>query len=288
MKRALITGATGNVGIEIIKSLRKFDHQLDIVAGVRNPENDGGKLSGYKINFKKFDFTDVKSYAAALDGCNLLFLLRPPQLSEVNTYFKPLINVAKETGVEHIVFVSVQGVENSRFIPHYKIEKLILESNVPYTFLRPAYFMQNFSTTLRTDLVAKKRIFLPAGKARFTLIDVRDIGAVSAKILTHSGEHVNKSYDLTGIEMLTFKKMAEKLSDGLGITIRYQSPNLIHFFLTKRKENLPSTFILVMIMLHYLPRFQKEPPLTNWVEKITGRQPTTFDQFVHDNQALLT
>ena len=42
--------------------------------------------------------------------------------------------------------------------------------------------MQNFTTTLRRELVERKRIFLPAGKARFTLIDVRDIGAVAAQV----------------------------------------------------------------------------------------------------------
>lgn len=288
MTKVLITGATGNVGTEVIKSLQNIDHQLDIYAGVRNSNEDRLKLSNYKVNFSLFDFTNVETYKTALDGCEILFLLRPPQISEVEKYFKPIIDTCKKNGVKHIVFLSVQGVEKSKIIPHHKIEKLIVDSKISYTFLRPAYFMQNFTTTLHNDLVNKKRIYLPAGNAKFTLVDVRDIGVVSATILTNISEHINKSYELTSKVKLTFLEMARILSDILGIEIQYISPNLISFFLTKRKEKIPTMFILVMIMLHYFPRFQKEPEATNWVEKIINKQPTTFIQFINDNKKALT
>jgi uncharacterized protein YbjT (DUF2867 family) len=287
MRKILVTGATGNVGIEVVKALQKFDNQLDIIAGVRNLEQDRMKLSGYKTHFELFDFENIRTYFSALRQCDTLFLLRPPQLSDVNKYFKPLINAAKEVGVQHIVFLSVQGVEKSTIIPHHKIEKLIVESEIPYTFLRPAYFMQNFATTLRTDLVQKKRIFLPAGAAKFTLIDVRDIGEVAAKIIANPYKFANKSYDLTANETLTFQEMADKLSAGLGVKINYESPNLWQFFWQKIKENVPVAFILVLIMLHYLPRFQKIPPITEGVKKIIGREPITFDAFVKDNKTRL-
>jgi len=288
MIKVLITGATGNVGKEVIKSLQNIDHQLNIYAGVRNLNEDRIILSNYNVKFLLFDFTDFKTYNMALEGCDILFLLRPPQISEVEKYFKPIIETCKENKVKHIVFLSVQGVEKSKIIPHHKIEKLIVESKISYTFLRPAYFMQNFTTTLRNDLVNKNQIYLPAGKARFTLIDVRDIGSVSAVILTKSSQHINKSYELTCKEKLTFSDMAKVLSTILGTYIQYKSPNLINFFLTKRKEKVPTMLILVMMMLHYFPRFQQEPEITDCVAKILNRQPTTFAQFVADNKKLLT
>ena len=78
--------------------------------------------------------------------------------------------------------------------------------------------------------------------------------------------------------------MAKHLSQGLGVNIDYISPNLIQFFLAKKKEKMPTGLVLVMIMLHYLPRFQKEPETTEWVMKITGQLPRTFDQFINDNR----
>lgn len=288
MTKVLITGATGNVGLEVVKSLQKIDHKLAIYAGVRDIVADKIRLADCKVNFLQFDFTDAKTYKSALNGCDILFLLRPPQISEVERYFKPIIDTCKVKGVKQIVFLSVQGVEKSKIIPHHKIEKLIVDSKIPYTFLRPAYFMQNFTITLRDDLVKKKRIYLPAGNAKFTLIDVRDIGNVAASILTDISSHINKSYELTCNEKLTFLEMSRTLSMRLGCEIEYKSPNLINFFLTKSREKIPPMFILVMIMLHYFPRFQKEPEITDWVKKITNKEPITFEQFINDNKNILT
>ncbi len=287
MKKLLITGATGNVGMEVIKSLQKIQHQLDIFAGVQDVEKDREKLKEYYLISEKFDFMDVNTFEPAMKNCQILFLLRPPRISDTEKWFKPLIEIAEKCDVKHIVFLSVQGVEKSSIIPHHKIEKLILESGIPYTFLRPAYFMQNFTTTLHDDLVKKKRIFLPAGKAKFTLIDVRDIGEVAAKIIIDTTKHINQSYELTCQEKLSFQEMADKLSVGLGIKIEYISPNLINFLIQKLKENVSFGYILVLIMLHYLPRFQQEPFFSNAFQKIAGRNPTSFDQFVEDNKEIL-
>jgi len=272
------------VGMEVIKSLQKFDLPFDVYAGVRDLAADKLKLADFKIKLSRFDFTDITSYQQGLTDCDILFLLRPPQISAVEKYFAPIIDTCKEKGVQHIVFLSVQGVEKSTLIPHHHIERLIVSSKIPYTFLRPAYFMQNFTTTLHKDLVNKRQIYLPAGKAKFTLIDVRDIGEVFSVILTNLSQHTNKSYELTSIEKLTFSEMARTLSVILGTEIKFKSPNLLSFFLTKRNEKVPTPLILVMIMLHYFPRFQKDPVITDWVEKITGRRPTSFEQFVKDNK----
>ncbi len=144
--------------------------------------------------------------------------------------------------------------------------------------------MQNFTTTLRNDLVNNQRIYLPAGQAKFTVIDAEDIGSVAAKVLTEPQNHINKSYELTNKETLTFTEMTEKISKGTGKTIKFISPNLLQFFLTKRKEHMPTMLILVMIMLHYFPRFQKTPKTTQWVKIITGQEPKSFSDFVLTNK----
>ncbi len=287
MTKVLITGATGNVGIEVLSALKKLDHQLDIYAGVRDTAIGIEKFSNLNIKTIKFDFMNIETFLPALKDFDVLFLLRPPQISNIKKYFEPLIEIAKKSAIKHIVFLSVQGVENSKIIPHHKIEKLIVDSKIPYTFLRPAYFMQNFTTTLRNDLVNNHRIYLPAGQAKFTVIDVEDIGSVTTQVLIEPQNHINKSYELTNKETLTFAEMADKISKEIGKSIKYISPNLLQFFLTKRKENIPTMLILVMIMLHYFPRFQKTPITTEWVKIISGQEPKTFDEFVLKNLKLL-
>lgn len=287
MKRILITGATGNVGMAVIKALTENKVPLTIMAGVRDLEADKKKLDAYQVSLVKFDFMDSATYDDALNDCDLLFLMRPPPISNTKKYFFPLIESAKKSKIKHIVFLSVQGVEKSSLIPHNQIEKMIEDSKIPYTFLRPAYFMQNFVMSLHEDLVMKKRIFLPAGNARFTLIDVQDIGNVASTILSNVSIYINTKYELTSTEKPTFPEMAIKLSKGLGIKINYLSPNLLRFILTKRKEKMPFALILVMIMLHYLPRFQKDPTNTNWVQTITGHPPISFEQFIQSNRISL-
>ena len=282
----LITGATGNVGMSIIKHLTAINGNFKVSAGVRNIEEAEEKLQDLHVSLVNFDFEDVQTFKPSLQGIDLLFLLRPPQLANVDKYFKPLMEEVKRCNIKQIVFLSVQGVEKSKMIPHHKIEKLITDRTITYTFLRPAYFMQNFTTMLRSDLVTRHRIYLPAGRAKFTLIDIDDIGLVAAKVLTEPHKHLNKSYELTNNETLTFYEMADKLSIGLGRKIEFISPNLFQFFFSKRKEGFSTAFIYVMIMLHYFPRFQNTPKTTGWVKTIIGQEPKSFDDFVFTNYLL--
>lgn len=287
MKKILITGATGNVGKAIIQSLSTQSRTIEVLAGLRNIEKDKVSLENYNVQFVHFDFTDLESVRLTLAQTDVFFLLRPPQLADVPKYFQPVIDIAVEETVEHIVFLSVQGADKNTIIPHAKIEQIILDSGLNYTFLRPAYFMQNFTTTLKADLI-QNRIFLPAGQAKFTVVDVEDIGKAGAIILNNPTAHLNQAYDLTNEEQLTFGEMAATLSKVLNRDIRFESPNLLRFFFQKRKEGTPTMFIFVMIMLHYLPRFQAVPPTSDILKKLLGKSPNSFQDFVKNNQSTLS
>ena len=286
MRNIVITGATGNVGKALIKQLGQKTGDFKVWAALKSEAAAQDFLQQYPVERIAFDFDVPESAESALKDCDTLFLLRPPHISDVKKYFRPLIAAALVQQVKHIVFLSVQGAESSSLIPHHKIEKLIVESGIPYTFLRPAYFMQNFSTTLRQDLVAHARVFLPAGKAQFTLIDVEDVAAVAAEVLAAPAPHAFQAYALTNNEQLSFGEMTAVLSEVLGKEIRYISPNLIRFYYKKIAEGIPSAFVLVMIMLHSLPRFQSVPPLSDWIEKLTGKPPRSFRDFVKAHKAL--
>src|SRR6056297_1384038 len=140
MSNILITGATGNIGFEVIRFLTKIDSSNRIIAGVRNIEK------------ARNVFEDFDTFDNALNGIDKIFLLRPPHISAIDKYFKPLIFKIKEKNITRIVFLSVQGAEKSKVIPHNKIERLIKEYGLDYVFLRPGYFMQNLTTTLLHDI----------------------------------------------------------------------------------------------------------------------------------------
>jgi uncharacterized protein YbjT (DUF2867 family) len=281
MKRILITGATGNVGIEVIRFLYENYNGLQVIAGVRNIAGLNPLFKKYpQLNFVPFDFENIDTFDHALENIDTVFLLRPPQLSDVPAYFSPLIEKMKQKSIHQIVFLSVQGVETSKIIPHNKIEKLIRESELDYIFLRPGYFMQNLTTTLLKDIQLKHQIILPAGKAKFNWIDIENIGETAAKLLESFETYKNTAIGLTGYENENFYTVADKLNEVLEFKIEYVNINPLKFYKIKKKEGIPIGMIIVMIMLHFLPRFQKDPYIEKSFERITGKKPTTLEEFI--------
>ena len=149
MKQILITGATGNIGLEVIHFISAKQSDTKIYVGVRNIEKAKKIFKNYpNLHFRTFNFEDETSYTDAFKQIDLLFLLRPPHLSDIQNEFQPLLNSAKRNGIHQVVFLSVQGAEKSGVIPHNKIERLIQKIGFNYIFVRPSYFMQNLTTTI--------------------------------------------------------------------------------------------------------------------------------------------
>lgn len=208
-----------------------------------------------------------------------VFLLRPPHLSDIEI-FRPLIAKMKEKGNSEVVFLSVQGAEKSKVIPHNKIEKLIRDFNLNYIFLRPSYFMQNLTTTLIGDIRSKNQIILPAGNAKFNWVDIENIAEVAAVTLDNFEMYKNEAIEITGSENENFETVSILLSKTLDKKIEFVNTNPFRFYKIKKKEGMAKGMILVMIMLHFLPRFQKEPVISNNYEKLTGKKPTKLFEFI--------
>jgi uncharacterized protein YbjT (DUF2867 family) len=271
----LITGTSGNVGAAVLDYFTPTPSHRIFRTTYR-------QKAATEVE-RWLDFEQPDSFDEALKQIDVVFLMRPPHLADVNTYFAPFIDSCGRASVKHIVFLSVQGAEDVPFIPHAKIEKLIQQSAMTYTFIRPSYFMQNLTTTLRNDIVQDHRIFLPAGKAPFLWVDVADIGRAIAVVLTDWKEHQNRAYTITGTELRTFGQVAALLSERIGYPVRFESPNPVRFYVAKRKQGMASGMVLVMIMLHFLPRFQKAPKLSPDFTHLTGRQPNTLIGFMDQN-----
>lgn len=289
MKRILVTGATGNIGKEVVHFLCESDFNAEIIAAVRDVEKARSRFSKCpNLTFRPFDFEDSKSFNSAFDQIDILFLLRPPHISEVDIYFKPLLQTARENGIQKVVFLSVQGAEKSKVIPHNKIERLITDFGFDYIFVRPSYFMQNLTTTLLPDILDSKTITLPSGKAKFNWIDTRNIGEASAALIESFEKYQNKAYEITGTENKNFEDVTEMMSDITGTKFNYRSINPIRFYFKKRKEVVQSGFAVVMTILHFLPRLQKEPEISDNFKMLTGKAPTTLEEFIEREQGKLT
>ena len=281
MKKVLITGATGNIGQEVIQYISVMNDEVETIAAVRNIEKAKSIfLNNSNLNYRKFDFGDQDSFNSAFEGIDVLFLLRPPHISEVEKYFNPLLESASGSGIQKVVFLSVQGAEKSNIIPHNKIEKLINSYEFDYIFVRPSYFMQNLTTTLLSEIQNSQTITLPSGKAKFNWVDTKNIGEATATLIALFEKYQNKAYEITGKEKRNFYEVAKLMTDVLRMKITYKRINPISFYFKKRKEGLESGFAIVMTILHVLPRLQKEPEISDNFKMLTGKEPTLLNTFI--------
>ncbi|WP_256941562.1 NmrA family NAD(P)-binding protein [Bacillus thuringiensis] len=213
------------------------------------------------------NFEDPSSVQPALKGVKKLFLLRPPHLTDAKKYFQPVIDAAKRENVQHIVFLSLLGVEKNPIVPQAKIERIIKESGIPYTFLRPSFFMQNLLSQHGDELRKDKIIEVLAGRGKTSFIDVRDIGEVAAKVLTED-RHRFKAYALTGSEALTYYEFAEIISKETNEHIIYTNPSIFTFRKRMIQKGLKNDFIMVMIGFYTTARLGLAKKITLDLEHI--------------------
>ncbi|HDR7670869.1 TPA: SDR family oxidoreductase [Bacillus wiedmannii] len=265
----LITGATGNVGREVMNNLAQKNVDFQTATHRKNQ-------TGVYLNFE-----DPSSIQPALKGVKKLFLLRPPHLADAKKFFQPVIDATKRENVQHIVFLSLLGVEKNPIVPHAKIERIIKESGIPYTFLRPSFFMQNLISQHGDELRKEKIIEVPAGKGKTSFIDVRDIGEIAAKVLTEQG-HKFKAYSLTGNEALTYYEVAAIISKETKQKIVYTNPSILKFRRRMVQKGLKSDYIMVMIGIYTTAKLGLAKRITPDLVNLLGRSPITMKKFVFD------
>ena len=276
----LITGATGNVGNELLKKLKVVDN-VNIYAAGRNISKTKKIIDEDKINYVRLDFKDESTYKSALKDIDTVFLMRPPAISKVKKYIYPFLVEMKEANINQVVFLSLQGGDKNIVVPHYKIERYIENLDIPYTFLRPSFFMQNLSTTHLKEIKEDNEIFIPAGQGKTNFIDVRDIAEVAKKVILEEN-HLEKGYELTGPDNLDYYQIAEIMSGILNKEIKYKNPSIFQFFKQKRSEGYSIMNIFVMIGLYSVTKFGFAAKKTEELKNILDREPISFDQFVRD------
>ena len=214
----LVMGAMGNVGTEVVRSLAAINIPMRVADLF--PEKIRERF-GKGVQAVHFDFSDPATFADTFKGIRKVFVMRPPQISNIKRDMVPTLEAAKAAGVKNMVFLSLIGIEQNKMVPHYQVEKWILASGLNYTFLRCSFFMQNLNTTHLAEIRDRNELYIPVGFAKTSFLDVRDIGAVAALALTEKG-HANKAYDLTGSEALDYYHVADMFTEVLGRKITYQ------------------------------------------------------------------
>ncbi|TGE17391.1 NmrA family NAD(P)-binding protein [Hymenobacter elongatus] len=286
--RLLIIGATGNVGGAALRELlRQRPASTQLVVASREPTRDRAHLAlgaADQVDVVPFDFTKPETVAPALRGVTGLLLVRPPVISDVARYLKPVVQAAAAAGVQHVVFLSLQGAQYNPFVPHYKVEGYLKKSGLRHSLLRPSFFMQNLSTTHRDDIRRRDQLLLPAGHARTSFVDAVDVGAVASRLLL-SPPATSAGYELTGRTAFTYDEVAAQLSAVLGRPIRYHAASIRTFRAYERTKGTPPTLINVMTGIYLAARFGLAAHVSPELAGLLGREPGTLQAFLTREKA---
>lgn len=270
--KILVTGATGNLGREVARQLELTDHE--VVVGTR----DGSCPVGASARTVTIDFNLRITAAERFDG---FFLVRPPEIvdPELFAYF-----LAPHDRSTLIVFLSVLGADKKAYFPHAKIEKRTAAMGFRLVAVRPCYFMDNLLTTLWGELATNRRIYLPVGELKLDWVSARDVAAVSALALTGCVPE-NAVTVCSGVE-IGFDEVCEAINLIAGSSVAYQRASIVGYVFQARKSGMSWSFIMVMLLLHFLPRIGKKPQTdcTKTV-KLLRRNLETLDEFIVKNQS---
>lgn len=278
----LVTGALGNIGRSVVTDL------VNAGRSVRAADIDATKVSeafGESVEAVRFDFTDPSTWDSAFAGVTLMFLMRPPQLSNIKRDMVPSLEAAKAAGVKHIVLLSLQGAENNKVVPHAKIEAWLLQSGLNWTFVRPSFFMENLSTTHVTDIRDRDEIMVPAGNGKTAFVAAADVAAVASVALLNPAAHVDRAWTPTGPAALTYEQVAATLTDVIGRPIRYAKPGVAAYMRHASSVlGMPRAMVLVTLAIYSIARLGKAAGLTDDVAEVTGKPPMSFADWAVANR----
>ncbi len=277
----LVTGATGNIGGELVKELTA--HKVPFRAMVRRAKDAEAlsRLGGVEAVIGNFD--DENTLADALQGVERAFLLTP-STERAEAQQKTFVDLAGRAGVTHIVKQSQWAADADspvRFLRyHAAVEKKLQASGLAYTFLRPNLFMQGL-LGFRDTIVQQGKVFAAVGGAKVSAVDTRDVAEVAAAALTGEG-HAGRTYDLTGPEALSHAEMAAKLSAALGRTLEFVDvpPEAMRDTLLQVGFPIWQAGGLIEDYAHYARG--EAAVVSGDTEEATGSAPRSFGVFARD------
>lgn len=274
----LITGASGNVGREVLKQA------VSSGLRVRAAYQTLGKASVPSgAEAVRVDFNEPESLEAALAAVDQVFLVGPPT-QQLIPLERRAVEVMARSKVRHLVKLSAMGGREAIFPhQHAESEDYIRSIGLPFTFLRPNGFMQNLVNYSAPSIRATGRFYGSEGDGKISLIDVRDVAATAVKVLSED-HHSDKTYTLTGPEALSNAEVAQKMSDALGRKIEFVNLGPEDLKQALVAAGVPEWNAEALIDLQRLYREGKASALTQDVEMILGRKPRDLSQFLSDHR----
>ena len=277
----LVTGATGKTGGEVARQLESA--HVSFRALVRDAEK-AAPVSALGAELVVGDIADKDFLSTALTGIDKAFLVMPNNEEQL-VLEKAFTDACVAAGVQHLVYLSslesVPESKNPITQNHVAAQDYIRESGMSWTLMRPTFFMQNFET-YAPRIKEAGQIVMPVGSGTVSATDLRDVGEVILEVLTKPG-HENKSYDLTGPELLTFSDIAKQFSRVLGTTVEFIDQPMEEFADLLRTIGLSEWRVDAVCKELEAIGAGVVDHTTDTIEELLGRPPISLEQYIGDH-----
>jgi uncharacterized protein YbjT (DUF2867 family) len=281
----LLTGATGNIGKELVHDLTARKAAFKVMTRSKEAAK---AFEAKGIQVAMGDYEHSGSYADALAGVDQVFLLTVPR-PDLTRLEGEFLKTCKAKGVKHIVRLSALGANpyaaSGLVRGHGRCEAQLEDSGLAWTLLRPSFFMQNLGNFMGPSIAKESTLYSCAGGAMVPWVDTRDIAAVAGTVLTTKG-HEARIYEITGPEALSYADVADRLSAAMGRRIAYVNvPDGVAY---QAMTDMGMTPWLTegMITLYHLCRANGTTAVPlDTVERITGHAPRTLEAYIQENKA---
>ncbi|WP_199044335.1 NAD(P)H-binding protein [Glycomyces salinus] len=260
----LVTGATGKVGRRLTDRLLRDGHRVRPVS---------------RSTTVPFDWFDRTTWDAALEGVSAAYLIAPDQPFAAEEFAA----AAERSGVRRLVaqsgrrihLVSEAAGVGPEAIGMHAAQNAVQGSGLEWTVLQPNNFNQNFSEGDYLELLRAGELALPLAGVTEPFIDVEDIAAVAAAVLTEDGHH-GRVYELTGPESLGLAEAVETMSKASGKPMSFRADDPEEHDRVLRSAGVPDELVAFLNVMYRLMREGAIADVADGVERVLGRPAVTF------------
>jgi uncharacterized protein YbjT (DUF2867 family) len=275
----LVTGATGNVGSEVVKQLAQAGHKVRAL--VRDPKEATGKLPT-TVDVVIGDLDNVDSLINAMKGVAKMYMLAPltPSLQQ---YEINLVEAARRTKLQHIVKHSVLGAQWESITLakwHRAGERLVEATASQWAHIRPSGFYANalgWAAMVRSG----GTVYYPTGEGKHGVVDPRDVASVAVKCLTEPG-HSAKTYDVTGPVALSTREQVEIIGRAIGKQLKFV--DIPEQVARDSMLGAGTPAVIAELTLEFCAAIKSGhgATVTDTVKKLTGKTPRTFESWTQE------
>jgi uncharacterized protein YbjT (DUF2867 family) len=264
--KILIVGANGKTGSRVRARLEALGTSTLGVSRSTNPA---------------FDWVDASTWRAVLEGVHGAYLTYHPDLSvpEAEGHIGAFCDVARESGLEHVVLLSGRGEEGAA-----RAERVLRDSGLAWNIVQASWFAQNFSEDFMRDGIIAGELVLPAGAAREPFIDIDDIADVVAASFLEPGLR-NRQFEVTGPRTMTFAECVEEISCAAGYPVRLTELPLGVYIQGLSDQGLPAYLVDLLRQLFTDLFDGRNAHTADGVRQALGRPATDFAEYARKTAA---